>query len=79
MSEPAQMVIARMRAEAEREAAANTSELRDRFAMAALTGIMAGPSIVCRDRGQSLESATAELAYRQADAMLAARSEGRAE
>lgn len=49
---------------------AERRELRDRFAMAALTGLLA--SGIAAERGQT-HADVAEIAYANADAMLAAR------
>jgi hypothetical protein len=53
-------------------------ELRDRFAIAALTGMMASPALMEHITGQELVDGSAldrmaHAAYRQADAMMKAR------
>ena len=49
--------------------------LRDRFAMAALTGMLADPGIQV---GGSIDKITAKLCYGLADAMMQARSDSKA-
>ena len=64
----AQSKAAGIRYKREREEA-ETSELRDQFAMAAMQGMAANSEIDMR------YDVAAEVAYKQADAMLAARSQ----
>lgn len=53
---------------------AETRKLRDEFAMAALTGLLADPNPFDTVGGETVEQAYAEAAYSYADAMLAERA-----
>lgn len=67
------MGLGKMESRSELDEKPDELTLRDRFAMAALTGLLAAPDDVGVDARLHIEKA-AEWAYQQADAMLKARA-----